>query len=84
MTQWRPGGTAADYRGAVSQNSEHQTPEHEHVETRSELLPEEQVAGSDDPAAQAAAILADSDERTDDPDGTRDDSVQTPGTTTED
>lgn len=65
----------------MSQTPEHQTPEHEHVETRSELLPEEQVAGSDDPEAQAAAILADSDERTEDPDGTRDDSVQTPGTT---
>lgn len=31
---------------------------------RSELLPEEEVAGSDDPEAQARAILADSDERT--------------------
>ncbi len=60
-----------------------QTPEHEHVETRSELLPEEQVAGSDDPEAQAEAILADSEERTDDPGGTRDESVQTPGTTDE-
>jgi hypothetical protein len=28
-----------------------------------DLLPEEQVTGSDDPQAQAAAILADSDER---------------------
>jgi hypothetical protein len=27
------------------------------------LLPEEATAGSDDPAAQAAAVLADSDER---------------------
>jgi hypothetical protein len=32
-----------------------------------ELLPEERAAGSDDPEAEAAAILADSDERTDDP-----------------
>lgn len=32
-----------------------------------ELLPEERAAGSDDPDAEAAAILADSDEREDDP-----------------
>ena len=49
------------------------------VATRAELLPEEQEAGSDDPVAQAEAILADSDERTDDPSGTRRDSTQTPG-----
>ena len=35
----------------------------ERVETRSELLPEEQVAGSDNPHDQAEAILAESDER---------------------
>lgn len=33
------------------------------AERADELLPEERTAGSDDPAAQAAAILADSDER---------------------
>lgn len=32
-----------------------------------ELLPEERAAGSEDPRAQAAAILADSDEREDQP-----------------
>ncbi|GAA4925457.1 hypothetical protein GCM10025331_05720 [Actinoplanes utahensis] len=32
-----------------------------------DLLPEERAAGSADPQAQAEAILADSDERTDDP-----------------
>jgi hypothetical protein len=32
-----------------------------------DLLPEEQVVGSDDPQAQAAAILADSDEREEHP-----------------
>ena len=37
------------------------------VETRADgLLPEEQRAGSDDPEAQARAILAESDQRTDD------------------
>lgn len=48
------------------------------VERRSELLPEEQEAGSDDPTAQAEAILADSDERTEDPEKTRHESTQTP------
>ncbi len=42
----------------------------ERVETRADLLPEEKTAGSEDPEAQAEAILADSDERTDDPEGT--------------
>jgi len=37
-----------------------------------DLLPEERVAGSDDPQAQAAAILADSDEREDRPNGAPD------------
>jgi hypothetical protein len=37
----------------------------ENVETRASLLPEEQAAGgSDDPEGQAAAILAESEERT--------------------
>lgn len=39
-------------------------PDQERVHRRaSELLPEERAAGSDDPEAQAAAVLADSDER---------------------
>lgn len=42
------------------------------------LLPEEREAGSDDPQAQADAILADSDERTADPERTRHESSQTP------
>ena len=54
-------------------------PDEERIHRRSELLPEEQVAGSDDPEAQAAEILQESDERTDDPSGTRADSTQTPG-----
>ena len=49
-----------------------------HVETRSDLLPEEAAVGSDDPEAQAEAILEESDERTDDPEGTRRESAQTP------
>ena len=38
------------------------------VETRSDLLPEELAVGSDDPQAQAAAILEESEERVTDPD----------------
>ncbi len=50
----------------------------ERIESRSELLPEEAAAGSDDPEAQAEAILAESDERVDDPERTRRESTQTP------
>lgn len=49
------------------------------VEKRATLLPEEIAAGgSVDPEAQAAAILADSDERTEEPEQTKHESVQTP------
>jgi hypothetical protein len=49
------------------------------VERRaSDLLPEEQAAGSDNPEEQAAAILAESDERTEHPEETRQESTQTP------
>jgi hypothetical protein len=51
----------------------------ERIEHRSELLPEEEHAGSEAPHAQAEAILAESDERTDDPSGTRATYQQTPG-----
>lgn len=59
------------------------TPDHtnEHdsrVDERALLLPEERAAGSDDPEAQAAAILADSDEREDHPERTQQDSPQSP------
>jgi hypothetical protein len=53
--------------------------EAERIRRRAELLPEEEAAGSDDPEAQAAEILQESDERTDDPAGTRAESTQTPG-----
>lgn len=48
------------------------------VDERADLLPEERAAGSDDPQAQAAAILDDSDRRTADPERTRRESGQTP------
>ena len=48
-------------------------PDQERVRHRAdELLPEELAAGSDDPEAQAAAILADSDEREYDPEAAPD------------
>ena len=53
------------------------SPDATRADSRAELLPEEQAAGSDDPHAQAEAILADSDERTDDPEGTQAESSQT-------
>ena len=55
-----------------------QSPDEHDVETRAELLPEEEAAGSDDPHSQAEEILEESQERTDDPDGTRAGSTQTP------
>jgi hypothetical protein len=55
-----------------------ESPEDDRVETRAELLPEEEVAGSEAPLEQAEAILEESDERTDDPEGTRHESTQTP------
>ena len=48
-------------------------PDQDRVRHRAdELLPEERAAGSDDPEAQAAAVLADSDEREYEPDAARD------------
>jgi hypothetical protein len=48
------------------------------IEQRAQLLPEEQAAGSDDPEAQAAAILEDSDDRTVRREQTMRESHQTP------
>jgi hypothetical protein len=48
------------------------------IEHRALLLPEEDTAGSDDPEAQAAAILADSDDRTERREETMRESHQTP------
>jgi len=48
-------------------------PDQRRVQERArDLLPEERAAGSADPEAQAAAVLADSDERTDVPDAAPD------------
>ncbi|MEH0973492.1 hypothetical protein V6U77_20430 [Micromonospora sp. CPCC 205546] len=44
----------------------HEQSDQERVESRAHLLPEEAAAGSDDPQAQAEAILAESDLREED------------------
>jgi len=54
-------------------------PTEDRVERRAELLPEEVSAGSEEPRAQAEAILEESDERTEHPEETRHESHQTPG-----
>ena len=48
------------------------------IASRAELLPEERAAGSDNAHDQAAAILEESDERTQHPEETRMESTQTP------
>jgi hypothetical protein len=53
-------------------------PDDERVVERSELLPEEEAAGSVDPQRQAEVILEDSDRRTAEPEQTKRESVQTP------
>jgi hypothetical protein len=55
-----------------------ETPDEARVDSRAELLPEEETAGSEAPEEQAEAILQESDERTQDPEGTRHESHQTP------
>jgi hypothetical protein len=55
-----------------------QGPAKDRIDGRAELLPEETAAGSEDPEAQAGAILAESDERTEHPERTRRESTQTP------
>lgn len=54
-----------------------ETPDDKHVDSRSELLPEEEAAGSEDPHDQAEQILRESAERTEDPEGTGAESPQT-------
>jgi hypothetical protein len=47
------------------------------VDKRADLLPEEERVGSEDRELQARAILQDSDERTEDPEGGAEGSKQT-------
>jgi hypothetical protein len=60
------------------QQSPEQSDQQDRVDSRAELLPEERAAGSENPHEQAEAILAESDERTEDPVGTQQESVQSP------
>lgn len=53
--------------------------DHERAASRADSVPEESAAGADDPERQAEAVLADSDERVEDPAGTQATSTQTPG-----
>jgi hypothetical protein len=62
----------------VTETPEERATTEAHVETRAELLPEEEAVGSDAPVDQARAILEESDERTQDPEGTRAEYTQTP------
>ena len=54
------------------------TPDRDSVDERAHLLPEELAAGSVDPQEQAEVILEESAERTEDPEGTREESTQVP------
>ena len=60
---------------------EEEAPDDRNIAKRSNLLPEEKAVGSDDPKAQAEAVLADSLERTEHPDP--DSSTQSPRRTSE-
>lgn len=53
------------------------TAQEDRIASRADLLPEEQAAGSDAPLDQAEQILRESDERTDDPEGTGAEYTQT-------
>ena len=61
------------------QQEHHHDQPADRVEKRAELYPEESSVGSEDPEAQAQAILEESDERTDFPEETRHESQQTLG-----
>lgn len=61
-------------RGAMTE-----TPDERMVEGRQDLLPEEDAVGSDDPEAQARAVLEESADRVRHPSRTRAESTQTPG-----
>lgn len=63
----------------MTQTPDEQDVDERDVDTRAILLPEEQAVGSEAPREQAEAILEESLERTEDPEGTRHRSHQTPG-----
>ena len=55
-----------------------ESPDDRLIEGREQLLPEELAAGSDDPEAQARAILGESEARTLHPEETRRECTETP------
>jgi formate dehydrogenase subunit gamma len=65
-------GFAGFPAGVAGQMSGMEPADEERVRSRAQLLPEERVAGSEDPQAQAEAVLADSDERAEVPDAAPD------------
>lgn len=69
----------AGYGTSMSQTPDEERTE-ERIEGRSDLLPEEEAVGSDDPHDQAEEILRESDERTEHPEETGEESVQTSST----
>lgn len=60
------------------ESRDQELPDGDRIARRAQLLPEEQTTGSDDPETQAAVVLDESDERTEDPQGTRRKYSQTP------
>jgi formate dehydrogenase subunit gamma len=65
-------GLPSERSDTASDGLPREQPDRERVRSRSELLAEERAAGSEDPVGQAAAVLADSDERTEVPDAAPD------------
>ena len=55
--------TDIETSGPDDERTDDERTDDERIASRSDLLLEEKIAGSDDPEAQAAAILAESDER---------------------
>lgn len=70
----RPGDQAGDQRDS---RHEDQRDDQRVGQRASDLLPEEEAAGSDAPLEQAEAILAESDDRTENPERTQRESNQT-------
>jgi hypothetical protein len=67
-------------QSTTPQDREHdEQRDHERAASRAGSVPEESAAGADDHERQAEAVLADSDERVEDPAGMQADSTQTPG-----
>lgn len=71
MTQSGGPGQASTGHEETGHEGAPEDADSQRVRERAHLLPEEEAAGSDDPEAQAEAILAESDERTADPEGSR-------------